>query len=463
MASDSPRTLDDVLAALGEVAAETGTEAYLVGGFVRDRLLGRPSKDIDVVTVGKDGAEFIAALARRLQWSPPQVFPRFGTAQTRGDGFIVEVVRARAESYDPESRKPDVRPGTLEEDILRRDFTVNALCQRFDGAIIDVTGRGRADLEARVLRTPLDPAETFAEDPLRLFRAARFVGQLGFSLAEGVLEAMLSTAPRTRILSVERISEEFQRLLLTEHADAGLRVLLQSRLLETVMPEIAAMHGIEQGGWHRWDVFEHSLHALMEVPSDPLLRWAALLHDVGKPPTHEVDAGGKHTFYDHPVVGGRLSRELMERLRMPNDLTENVARLVQLHLRPIQYRSDFSDSAVRRLIRDAGELRDAMLAVARADTSASNYPDTAGIEELEARMRQLDVSGAVGRRQAVLRGGAILALAPGRRPGPWVGAVQRRLEEAMLDGEIPAGDEAAASAWLSARPELLRPEAGEPG
>ncbi len=188
---------DDLLETLGDVAAGLGVEAYLVGGFVRDRLLGRPlGKDIDLVTVGAgDGAvALLAGLARGFGWSRPQQFERFGTVQVRGDGFIVEAVRARRERYDPESRKPDVEPGTLEEDIWRRDFTVNALAQDFHGGVIDLTGRGLDDLHAGVLRTPLDPSETFGEDPLRMFRGARFVAQLGFRLAAGVVEAMRAQA-----------------------------------------------------------------------------------------------------------------------------------------------------------------------------------------------------------------------------------------------------------------------------
>ena len=258
-------------------------DAFLVGGFVRDRLLGRESKDIDLVVVGSSGVSLLEQVAGRLGWARPAVFERFATAQVRGGDFIVEVVQARAERYDPASRKPDVHPGTLVEDIVRRDFTVNALAQRLDGRILDLTGRGLDDLWPGILRTPLDPADTFSEDPLRMFRAARFVAQLGFHLAEGVEEAMGAMAHRSSILSAERVREELSRLLLSGHVREGMEVLRRAGLLEVWIPELLPMVGVEQGGWHIYDVWEHSLRAvkLPPRPGDParlplpLLRQAA--------------------------------------------------------------------------------------------------------------------------------------------------------------------------------------------
>ncbi len=234
-----------------------------MGGFVRDRLLGREGKDIDLLAVDDDGtAHPRRRWRRRFGWAPPQRFERFGTGQIRGGGFVVEVVRARAESYDAASRKPDVRPGTLEEDIWRRDFTVNALCQTLDGRVIDVTGRGLDDLRRGILRTPLDPEQTFSEDPLRMFRAARFAAQLGFATAPGLTAAMSRMAPRSRILSAERVAEEFRRLLVSDHPRAGLELLRDGGLLAVWMPELEAMVGVEQGGFHIYDVFDHSAHTV---------------------------------------------------------------------------------------------------------------------------------------------------------------------------------------------------------
>ena len=451
--------LEDVLDALRDAAAARAVDMYLVGGFVRDRLRGVAGKDIDLVSVGRDGIDVLAAVARRFKWSPPQQFERFGTGQIRGDGFIVEVVRARSERYDPESRKPDVQPGTLEQDVWRRDFTVNALCQTFDGELLDVTGLGVHDLRARMLRTPLDPAETFAEDPLRMFRAARFVAQLGFSLADRMLDAMRAQAHRAVILSVERISEELRRLLVSPHPRDGMNVLHASGLLDVVLPEVSAMVGVEQGGYHIYDVYDHTMHALDKAPPDLVTRTATLLHDVGKPPTHVLTDEGKHTFYDHPTRGADMARDILTRLRFSNDEIGAVAHLVRLHLRPIAYERDrFSDSAVRRLIRDSGELRGRMLDLARADTEASSFPTVDEIDQLEQRMTELDRGGEVSRMRAPLSGDDIVAIG-GRGPGPWVGTVMRAIEEAVIEGDVEPGDSAAARVWLQNHPELLRDDA----
>jgi putative nucleotidyltransferase with HDIG domain len=450
--------VEDVLDAVRNAAEATGIETYLVGGFVRDRLMGHGGKDIDLVTVGSDGIPVLEHVARELGWSRPQTFERFGTGQIRGDDFIVEVVRARAERYDPESRKPDVRPGTLEDDVRRRDFTVNALCQTLDGRIIDITGQGIADLRRGVLRTPLPPRETFSEDPLRMLRAARFTAQLGFRVVDGIVDAIRQEAPRITIVSVERITDELRRLMTAAHPSHGFALLRNGGLLRLILPEVEAMIGVEQGGYHIHDVYDHTMHALDAAPRDLITRAGVLFHDVGKPPTHALSADGRHTFYEHAQVGAAITRDVLTRLRFSNDEVDAVAQLVKLHLRPIQYEeTSFSDTAVRRLIRDAGDLRHRMLDVARADTNASSFPSTAGIDELETRMALLDAGGQVSHLRDPLTGDEIMSMA-GRGPGPWVGKVKQAIRDAVLDGDIAAGDADAARAWLRARPELLQPE-----
>jgi poly(A) polymerase len=450
-----PPQLADVLDRIQESATERGVELYLVGGFVRDRLLGVPGKDIDTVAVGDDGVAVLADLARTFGWAQPQRFERFGTAQVRGDGFVVEAVRARAERYDPESRKPDVTPGTLEQDVWRRDFTVNALCQTLDGRLIDITGRGLADLRAGVLRTPLAPADTFAEDPLRMLRAARFRARLGFELAPGLMEAMREQADRVSILSVERITDELRRLLTAPHPRIGMLVLLESGILGRILPEVAAMAGVEQGGYHIYDVLEHTLHALDEAPPDPVTRLGVLFHDVGKPPTHATTADGRHTFYEHPQIGAEMTRAILLRLRFSNEETAAVSRLVRLHLRPIQYdEASFSDAAVRRLIRDSGELRLRMLDVARADTRASSFPSTDGIDRLEQRMAALDAGGSVSALRDPLSGDELQAIYR-RGPGPWIREVKTAIRDAILEGELPPADANAARRWLAEHPGLV--------
>jgi len=448
-------SLDDVLVAIQNAAQSTGTEVYLVGGFVRDRLLGIPGKDIDLLSVGADGIPVLAAVAHQFGWPRPQKFERFGTGQIRGGEWIIEMVQARSERYDPASRKPDVRPGTLDEDIWRRDFTINALCQTLDGVVLDRTGRGLDDLRAGVLRTPLDPSETFSEDPLRMFRGARFVAQLNMHLGDGVLEAMRREAPRTAILSVERIRDEFDRLLTQPSASRGLDVLRDGGLLAAVMPEALEMVGVEQSGYHTHDVWGHTTHAVESAPRHHLTRLACFFHDIGKPRTHAVADDGRHTFHGHPEVGARLAADIMERLRYSNDDIRDVATLVRLHLRPIQYQdATHSDSAVRRLIRDSAGLRHVLLDVARADTVASAFPDTDNIDALERRMEALDAGQAVSALRSPLDGAAVMRLGGGG-PGPWVGVAMRALMEAVLDGELPADDAGAAEAWLRLRPELL--------
>ena len=450
--------IHDVLAAIRDRAQALGVEAYLVGGFVRDRLLGSEGKDIDLLVVDGGAVPLLAGVAAAFDWAPPQVFERFGTAQVRGDGFIVEAVRARAESYDPSSRKPDVAPGTLEEDLWRRDFTVNALAQTLDGDLLDRTGRGIADLYAGVLRTPLDPRLTFSEDPLRMYRAARFVAQLGFELADGVLEAMRAVAPRASILSVERVGEELRRLLISPHPRAGMEVLRGGGLAQVHLPELLEMVGVEQSGYHVYDVWDHTLVALEHAPPDLLTRVAVLLHDVGKPRTHAVADDGRHTFYDHPTVGAEMARAMLERLRFSNAEIDAVVELVRHHLRPIQYdATGFGDSAVRRLMRDTGELRDRLLDVARADTRASAFPDTTGIDELGERMDRLEAESGDARRAfaSPLDGEELMALA-GRPEGRWVGAAKRALEDAVIEGAVAPGDRDGARRWLAEHPEVLR-------
>jgi poly(A) polymerase len=447
--------LTRLLEVIGLAAAELGIEAFLVGGFVRDRLLGRESKDIDLVVVGADGVPLLERVAAQLGWARPAVFERFATAQVRGGGFIVEVVEARAERYDPESRKPDVRPGSLEDDIARRDFTVNALAQTLDGRVLDLTGRGLDDLRSGILRTPLNPADTFSEDPLRMFRAARFVAQLGFRLAGGLEEAMRAMAHRAAILSAERVRDELSHLLVAAHPREGMEVLRHTGLLEVSIPELLPMVGVEQGGWHLDDVWEHSLRAVELSPADLVTRLACLFHDSGKPQTHAVAPDGRHTFYDHPRAGAEIAATVMGRLRFSNDEVEQVRALVLHHMWPIQYRpGEVGDGAVRRFIRTLGELRPRMLDLARADTRASAYPDVEAIDELEQRTAHLDADSQVSRLRPPLDGHELMRLSS-RGPGPWVGRAQKALLDAILDGEIPADDPDAARDFVARHPELL--------
>ena len=453
-----PLDADALVEALAAAAEAVGVEAHLVGGFVRDRLLGQEGKDVDLVVLGAPGgtAALLGELARRLGWQRPQLFPEFGTGQAAGQGWVVEAVEARVEAYDPGSRRPAVHAGTLAQDVWRRDFTVNALVETFAGRIVDVTGWGVDDLFARLLRTPLDPVHAFDEDPLRMLRAARFAAKIDATAVDELLAAMRNRAERVEMLSVERIRDELRGLLVARRPSRGIETLRQGGLLERLLPEIAAMRGVEQSGYHLHDVYDHTLAALDAAPPDIVTRTAVLLHDVGKPPQHAVDARGRHTFHDHPRVGSEMATAILERLRWPHDEVRDVARLVLLHLRPIQHDpATHSDAAVRRLIRDAGELRDRLLDVARADTVASSYPGTSGIDELADRMSRLDGDGMLATRRHLVGGGLVLRLT-GRPPGPWVGEVLEALDDAVVEGALDPSDAEAVRAWLAShRPELL--------
>ncbi len=447
--------IDRVLELLRLTAGELGIEAYLVGGFVRDRLLGREGKDIDLVVVGGSGLRLLEEVAAKLGWPRPAVFERFGTAQVRGGDIVVEVVQARAERYDPESRKPDVRPGSLEDDIRRRDFTVNALAQSLDGRVLDLTGQGLDDLRDGVLRTPLDPADTFSEDPLRMFRAARFVAQLGFRLAGGLPEAMRAMAHRATILSSERVRDEVCRLLVSPHPREGMDTLLDTGLIGVAIPELLPMVGLEQGGWHLYDVWGHTVRAVELAPPDLVTRLGCLFHDAGKLETHAIAPDGRHTFYDHPRAGAGMAQAVMTRLRFSTDEISQVSSLVLHHMWPIQYRPDqVGDGAVRRFIRTIGPLRSRLLEVARADTRASAFEDVGAIDELEERMARLELGqpgdppqAAARRARADEDGGEARRSVGGQGAAGFGGGSPR--------WRLPGDDPEAARAWLTAHPDLL--------
>ena len=433
-------------------ALESGVTAYYVGGFVRDQLLQRKSKDIDLLVTDHDAETLLRALAQRCGWAPPVVVGQFGTAQVHGRGFIVEAVRARSESYTPGSRKPSVRPGTLEEDVLRRDFTLNALCLDLDGTLLDLTGRGRADLEQGVLRTPLQPSLTFSEDPLRMLRAARFCAVLGFHVAPETKAGMAAVAARIAIISPERIQEELRRILIADHPRRAFELLRETGVLQQILPELTALVGVEQpASYHRHDVWGHTMEAVERArPKTLLVRLATLLHDVGKPATQTRGDDGEYHFFDHAEVGAAMAKEICRRLRFSSDLSRDVEALVRLHMRPMTYTTATSDKALRRLIAAAGELRVPMLAVARADRLASARPDLPGLQDLAARMHALDTSGQIAAREPVLDGATVMATLH-LAPGPAVGAALRALDQALLDGEITR-DRDLAIAWLRAHP-----------
>src|ERR1700674_3768404 len=447
--------------AVREQAERRGSRALVVGGYVRDRLLGGDREaqihEVDILVEGQGATQLATAVGSALQLHPPVIFERFGTAHLNLDaGHALEFVSSRVERYDPGSRKPDVSPGTLKDDVMRRDFTVNTLLMKWEGTVLDLTGRGLDDLNARRIITPREPQTTFAEDPLRMLRAIRFATSLQFTLDPSVEAAIQDQSDRLRppTVSMERIRDEFSKLLLAEKVQGGLELLDATRLLPRILPQLEAGKGMQQGGWHSHDVFGHALLAAALAPAELVTRLAALLHDVGKPAVHEL-RDGKPTFIGHQDVGATMAGVALRHLRYPGEVIEAVTALIRLHMRPIQYDPQgWEDKAVRRLVRDAGEQLDRLLALARADMRDSHYPDLKKIDDLEARIRRLD-AGAIAAIRSPLSGEELMKRF-GRPPGPWIKRVKSALEEAIVEGVLPSDGQAAWD-YLEAHPELLSP------
>jgi poly(A) polymerase len=447
--------------AVREQAERRGSRALVVGGYVRDRLLGgereRQIREVDILVEGQGAIELATAVGTALMRHPPVIFERFGTAHLDLDhGHALEFVSSRVERYDPSSRKPDVSPGTLKDDVMRRDFTINTLLMDWDGTVLDLTGRGLADLEAGRIVTPLEPQTTFDEDPLRMLRAVRFATTLQFTLDPSLATAIRDQSGRLQppTVSMERIRDEFSKLLLADKVSSGLELLDSTRLLPRILPQLEAGKGMQQGGWHSHDVFGHGLLAASLAPPELVTRLAALLHDVGKPAVHEL-RDGKPTFIGHQEVGATMAGPALRHLRYPGEVVDAVTKLIRLHMRPIQYDPQgWEDKAVRRLVRDAGEQLDRLLSLARADMRASHYPDVQKIDHLEARIRRLDAD-AIAAIRSPLTGEDLMART-GRPAGPWIKRVKAALEDAIVDGTLPADPEAAWR-YLEAHPELLNP------
>jgi putative nucleotidyltransferase with HDIG domain len=436
-----------------EIVSETARSlqypAYVVGGFVRDRLLGRPTKDIDIVCVG-DGIRLAESVAAKLNPRPKVVvYSRFGTAMLRCEGIEYEFVGARRESYSPHSRKPDVELGTLEDDQNRRDFTINALAMSLGeldfGHIIDPFN-GLAHLEQKIIKTPLDPGQTFSDDPLRMLRAIRFSNQLGFEIESSTLQGIAKYKSRIHIISKERIISELEKIMKTDRPSTGFRLLFETGLLKLIFPEMAALQGVEdRNGRAHKDNFYHTLEVLDNVckRSDNLwLRWAAVMHDIAKPATKKFDkeAGG-WTFHGHEWLGAKMVPKIFRDLRLPLDSKmEFVQKMVLLHLRPISLTKDqVTDSAVRRLLFDAGPDIEELMKLCESDITTKNpnkmrrYLE--GYEYLKERMALVTQADRLRLWQPPITGEIIMKtfeIPPSRE----VGIIKTAVREAILDGEI---------------------------
>lgn len=455
MGPAQPLAADPAFTLLARAAAAVGEPAWVVGGYVRDLLLDRATpagqREIDVVVTGGRGPEMASRFAEFAGAQPPVFFERFGTAQVVWHGRRIEFASARVESYDLDSRRPKVRPASIEEDLRRRDFTINALLLDFQGHVEDRLGTGLADLEAKLLRTPLEPLATFNDDPLRMLRAIRFAAQLGFALDPAQPPAMRALSGRLRppVVSVERVADELRKMLASDRPALALELLDDGGLLKAVLPELAACKGVLQGGYHIHDVYRHTLETVRLTPADLVTRLAAVFHDVGKVATAAADG----SFLGHEAVGAELTSKALSRLRFSNGDIERVVRLVRLHLRPVYYSSEWTDGAVRRLARDAGDDLERLLDLARADIGASAYDQPEKLEDLGARLREIERESPSRLRSPV--NGEELMAELGLKPGPELGRLKARLDELVLEGVVEP-DRSAVLKYLRSHPDLWR-------
>ncbi len=454
-----------VFKVVSQIIEEEGLEAYVIGGFVRDLFLERPSKDIDIVVVG-DGLTLAQKSGERLRVKKVSYFKNFGTAHFIYKDLDIEFVGARKESYQRDSRKPIVENGTLSDDQKRRDFTINALAidlrKETFGNVLDPFN-GLDDLDKGIIRTPLSPSETYSDDPLRMMRAVRFASQLGFTIEKESLKAIFENAQRLEIISAERIMDEFNKIVLSKKPSRGIELLFNTQLLHQFFPEMVKLYGIEtRNGKSHKDNFYHTLEVLDNVAvnsPDLWLRWAAIMHDIAKPPTKRFEEKVGWTFHGHEEMGARWTPKIFARLRLPLDhKMKYVQKLVRLHLRPIALvKGNVTDSAIRRLLFEAGDDIDDLMLLCNADITSKNEFKVKKFKQnfdlVEQKLKSVEEKDKVRNFQPPISGEIIMAtfdLGPTKE----VGILKAQLKEAILEGKITNDYESAFQLMLELGKEL---------
>lgn len=454
-----------IIQTISLVADQNNVEVYMVGGVVRDLILKRERNDLDFLVIG-NSLDFASKVANQLGIQKVTKYRNFGTAHFKYENYDIEFVGARKESYHRDSRKPVVENGTFEDDIRRRDFTINAMAISLNkkdyGELIDLFN-GYTDLQNKIIKTPLDPLQTFDDDPLRILRAFRFAAQLEFTVDDSILNAAKQMRERLRIVSQERITDEFLKILSSPKPSTGLYLLYDSGVMEIIFPEIHNLAGVEQRqDYHHKDVFLHTLIVvdnISQVTDNLWLRFAALVHDIAKPQTKKFVEGIGWTFHGHEELGARMMKNIFHRMKLPMNKLEYVEKLVRLHLRPIALAKDeVTDSAIRRLIVQAGEDLQDLITLCRADITSKNLQKVekylANYEAVMQKVLEVQEKDRLRAFQSPVRGDEIMKIC-NLKPSKKVGEIKKAIEEAILDGIIENSYEAAMTYLLKIKDNYL--------